>query len=257
MSEHPKNSRKSRVIVAAVLVVALLAFALAAALLLRGGRGGQVPASGGENSAEEAGASSQAAPPQPQPAPAGALPETEDAGQAYVDGTVFLGDSNTRNFVEYELLSEAQVMATPSVGIDAVLDDALPEALAKAPPQRVLMIYGTNDVAGYEPEEFAERYRAAVEAIRAAVPDTVVIVGAVPPIGPNPAYEKHLARMPAMNEALMAMCGEMDIPFLDSWGALTDENGALRGEYCGADNFHLSEAGLAALLQYYRTHAVM
>lgn len=187
-------------------------------------------------------------------------PVTDEAGAAWLEGMVYLGDSNIKNLIEYGLAPPERVLAEPGIGIDSVLGYpyaavpgvegyvTVPEALAIMRPARVLMSYGTNDTELYSAEEFAARYDEAIAAIRAASPDTLILVNAVPPAGIAGAEKG--AGIAAFNAALAELCAKEGLGFLNSCEALAGENGLLREEYQAGDNFHLSAAGLAALLEY-------
>lgn len=52
--------------------------------------------------------------------PGGALPESADAGQAYLDETIFVGDSNTVRMFAYGLVPLENYMALEGMGIESI-----------------------------------------------------------------------------------------------------------------------------------------
>ena len=109
------------------------------------------------------------------------LAESQNAGDAYVEQTVFVGDSNTVRFNQYNLLTLDQFVGKESMGIQEVTTTkcvyfkndntayTIPEALAKMKPRRIVMTFGTNNAGGsMSAESFIESYRSAVKVIQEA-----------------------------------------------------------------------------------------
>ena len=92
--------------------------------------------------------------------PGGALPESADAGQAYLDETIFVGDSNTVRMFAYGLVPLENYMALEGMGIESISQApcvyfsgetkvyTIPQAIAKVKPRRVVMTFGTNNASG-------------------------------------------------------------------------------------------------------------
>lgn len=197
------------------------------------------------------------------------LMPSEDAGQTYVDCTFFVGDSNTLRMVNYGLVRQQQCFAREGMGIGGALEATvawqgsnagrytLRQALGLASPDYVLITLGTNDIGSLDTQAIAEKYRILVDAVRQEVPNAQIVVNTVPPVTDGCSYAKlTMADIEACNAALRQMCKEEEIAFLNSTEALVGENGHCADQYAIADGLHLSEEGLCAMLEYYRTHAL-
>lgn len=195
------------------------------------------------------------------------LSETADAGQAYVDETLFLGDSNTVRYAHHGLVPQRQVLAAPSLGIQAVSTHALPQqsgapgqtmlqVVRQQQPARLLICFGTNDIGNMTADAFVLAYAEVLEALRDASPDTKIIVNAIPPVGARNQYPKvSNEAVGQFNTALVELCAKQNVAFLQSTDILCDTEGFCHSTYTEPDGLHLSVDALEAVLVYYRTHA--
>ena len=115
---------------------------------------------------------------------------------------------------------------------------------------------GTNDT-GMSVDEFIKNYTALVQAIQESYPYTDIIVNTVPPVPANHANYPHMdqTKIDDFNMALLSMCEQMGLKFLNSAEALKDANGYGREDYYQTGDIHLKPVGLKAMLSYLRTHA--
>ena len=196
------------------------------------------------------------------------LPETADAGDAYQSETLFIGDSNTVRLYANGLISLQQFCAKEGIGTSAALNEGIvtfkkdsstytiAQAVAKMKPRRVVIMLGTNDT-GMSVDEFIKNYTALVQAIQESYPYTDIIVNTVPPVPANHANYPHMdqTKIDDFNMALLSMCEQMGLKFLNSAEALKDANGYGREDYYQTGDIHLKPVGLKAMLSYLRTHA--
>ena len=196
------------------------------------------------------------------------LPESEDAGQDYVDSTLFLGDSNTaRMYRIYDYCTYANAIG--SVGMSArQLEDyacvkfagysgykTMPQAVALMQPERVIITFGTND-AGTDVDTFIKNYKAGIQAVQDAYPSVDIIINSVPPIGRNHINSSlDQSQLAAYNSAIVQMCEENGWKFLNSAEVLKGEDGYAKSGYVESDGIHLTEEGMDALFDYIRTHS--
>ncbi len=196
------------------------------------------------------------------------LTETADAGTEYLDSTLFLGDSNTVRLYNNGLISLQQFCAKEGIGTQVALNEGIvtfkndtthytiAQAVAKMKPRRVVMTFGTNDT-GMEVADFISNYTALVQAIQEAYPYTDLIVNTVPPIPENHSNYPHMdqAKIDDFNMALLNMCEQLGVRFLNTAEVLKGENGYGQPDYYTDGDIHLKSAGLKAALNYLRTHA--
>ena len=196
------------------------------------------------------------------------LTETADAGTEYLDSTLFLGDSNTVRLYNNGLISLQQFCAKEGIGTQVALNEGIvtfkndtthytiAQAVAKMKPRRVVMTFGTNDT-GMEVADFISNYTALVQAIQEAYPYTDIIVNTVPPIPENHSNYPHMdqAKIDDFNMALLNMCEQLGVKFLNTAEVLKGENGYGQPDYYTDGDIHLKSAGLKAALSYLRTHA--
>lgn len=196
------------------------------------------------------------------------LTGTADAGDAYQEQTLFIGDSNTVRLYANGLISLQQFCAKEGIGTGAALNEGIvtfkrddnrytiAQAVAKMKPRRVVIMLGTNDN-GMNTEDFISNYTALVQAIQESYPYTDIIVNTVPPVPANHANYPHMdqTKIDDFNMALLSMCEQMGLKFLNSAEALKDANGYGREDYYQTGDIHLKPVGLKAMLSYLRTHA--
>lgn len=197
------------------------------------------------------------------------LTETADAGTDYLNDTLFLGDSNTVRLYNNGLISLQQFCAREGIGTQVALNEGIvtfkgdnnhytiAQAVAKMKPRRVVMTFGTNDT-GMEVQDFISNYTALVQAVQAAYPYTDIIVNTVPPIPENHSSYPHMdqAKIDDFNMALLDLCEQLGVRFLNSAEALKGSDGYGIADYYTSGDIHLKSAGLKAVLSYLRTHAL-
>lgn len=195
------------------------------------------------------------------------LAQTEDAGQQYVDETLFIGDSNTVRYRMYSLVDPSMVAAKESIGAADLVNDSFievtgqdePLSIAKTmglvQPTRMLVMVGTNDVGNRTAEDFTGQYEAAIKELQKQAPKADIVIAAIPPVDESyAAYDIGNQAIQEYNAALKEMCGRLGVPYLDTWEALSDGNSQAIAGYTD-DGLHLTQDALTALLQHYRTHA--
>lgn len=215
--------------------------------------------------------------PTPSPTP---FPEPEEGN--YFDDALFVGDSileGVRQYVaaqrqEGEMLGTARFLTT-TMGIslaDLVGDREvgvqfsyqgeerpLADIVGEIAPRRVFLLLGLNDLAS-DPdpvvEEVVNRYTRLILNLRSACPGVEFIVITNPPkvasrwlpdYTVNRGFGNEL--IGAFVDELRAVCPEWNIPYVDAYQALRDENGALPDDCCRDGFVHLSHRGAAAVVE--------
>lgn len=200
------------------------------------------------------------------------LPETEDAGQEYIDTTLFLGDSNTaRMYRVFDYCSYDNAIGSVGMSARSLQNYAcvkfsgygsyvtMPQAVALMQPRRVIVTFGTNDLdPNYSATSFAENYRAGLQAIADAYPAADIIVNAIPPLGRSHSNASLTqSQVDEYNKAIVEMCDANGWKFLNSAEALKDAatGYAKEGYVESSDGIHLTRAAMDALFTYIRTHS--
>ena len=200
------------------------------------------------------------------------LEQTSDAGDSYVDETLFLGDSNTaRMYRMFDYCSYDNAIGSVGMTAKSLVTFAcvqvstssgyitMPQAVAKLQPRRVILTFGTNDLnPGYKAADFVKNYQTGIEAIVTAYPSVDIIVNAIPPIGQQHSNQSLTqTQVDEYNKALVEMCKEKDWKFLNSAEVLKDSvTGYAKSGYVEtSDGIHLTRTAMDALFNYIRTHS--
>ena len=200
------------------------------------------------------------------------LEQSADAGDSYVDETLFLGDSNTaRMYRMFDYCSYDNAIGSVGMTAKSLVTFAcvqvstssgyitMPQAVAKLQPRRVILTFGTNDLnPGYKAADFVKNYQTGIEAIVTAYPSVDIIVNAIPPIGQQHSNQSLTqTQVDEYNKALVEMCQEKGWKFLNSAEVLKDSvTGYAKSGYVEtSDGIHLTRTAMDALFNYIRTHS--
>lgn len=198
------------------------------------------------------------------------LGSTQDAGDAYLKETVFVGDSNVVRMYKNGLITLDQFVGKEGMGVQSVPNEkcvyfeddeksyTIPEALAKMKPRRIVVMLGTNNADGNTAtKDFISSYKTALNAIKNSYPHTDIIVSAIPPVpydhSQYPAIT--MQTIDSMNQALADFCKSEGYKFLNITEELKDSNGYGKDAYFNQGDIHLKSEGSSAILKYVRTHA--
>ncbi len=198
------------------------------------------------------------------------LGESEDAGQEYIDETLFIGDSNTARMMSYGFTTLDNDIGIISMGIQmGALTKAcvyfkgysnpvtIPEAVKIMQPRRIIITFGTNNTIGWTAETLVQQYKTALEKIHDAYPYADIIINSIPPVhqyrdNPNITMQT----IDKFNLALADMAQELGYKFLNSAEVLKDEKtGFAKWDYTISDGIHLNKDAMEAMFTYFRTHS--
>ena len=203
------------------------------------------------------------------------LPLTEDAGIAYQDSLIFVGDSLTAHLVNRGVLSDGtntkQVWRSESnmINLNSEVTSAkiifpgtgekmtIAEAAKEAKPSILIITLGTDWGVSYlSEEEFKACYAKLVQAVQKASPATTVVLQSIFPVTATcPNLDN--TKIDTANKWVKAVAAENGCYYLDTQSILKDENNCLKAEYCNSpDGIHLGTEAYQAILAYIRTHAV-
>lgn len=157
-----------------------------------------------------------------------------------VDRVVFLGDSITE-FGRWEEFFPDLPVVNRGIGGNTTTDvlDRLDTAIVR--PRTVSLMIGTNDLHGPRSTRditgIAARTQQIVRRIRAAAPETRLLVNSVLPRSPLWA-----PRVRALNHLYRNIADEEGIEFVDLWPSYADDQGGLHKAFT-SDNLHLTIPG--------------
>ncbi len=215
----------------------------------------------------------------PAPAPAASaarLGVTPDAGRAYLDKIVFLGDSTTYGIgyyygIGYKELCPASQVWTPKSGtltlsyynIATIVYPATKEeisiedAVKRAKPEIMVITLGVNGVSFMDEEWFIRDYTALVQLIQAASPDTKIILNSIYPVAKSYKYQKDINndKINAANGWVERVAEDTGVRFLNSRECLVGADGWLPESSQNGDGLHLTGEAFTTVMQYIRTHA--
>ncbi|MCD8128688.1 MAG: SGNH/GDSL hydrolase family protein [Oscillospiraceae bacterium] len=204
------------------------------------------------------------------------LAETEDAGRDYLDRLVFLGDSTTYGIGYYyeqgytELCPSSQVWTSASgtltlsqYNIATIVypetgeELTITEAVTQAEPEYLYITLGANGVSFMDEEWFKRDYSALVESIRAASPDTKIVLNSIYPVAASYAHQDEISneKIRAANGWIEQVATDTGCRFLYSYEAVVDESGNLPEERQNGDGIHLNGEAFTEVMYYIRTHA--
>ena len=203
------------------------------------------------------------------------LPESQDAGQGYIDGLTFLCDSSVIGLRDYALLAggtaTTQVWGSTAGNIPAgnLADFRIRyqaegteispiEAAAKAQPARLVIILGTDGLDNVDESSFVEGYVSLIKGIQQASPNTVILVCSVSSVATSVSGVDgvNANTIKTVNGWIRTVCMRTGVYFCDTASAVNDRAGWLDVDYAAANGKSLNTAGLQRILEYLRTHAV-
>lgn len=209
-------------------------------------------------------------------------PPAEIDEREYFDDTLFVGDSIMEGIRQYvtaqrqdgEMLGSASFLtSTMGVSLAGLLGEQPPnvqfsyqgaerpleEIIIDVAPRRVFLLIGLNDLAsdpGATAADCVDRYARLVDRLQTSCPDTEFIIITNPPKVASAWLPSYTANrgfnnqlIGAFVEALVNMCQERNIPYVDAYAALKDENGALPDGFCRDGFIHLNHQGAAVVVE--------
>ena len=214
------------------------------------------------------------------PAPVGdgslqTLPETKDAGEAYIDSLYFLCDSTMIGLRDYGLLTRdgaptTHVWATPT-GVLAVADigeskivypnDGSIISAANAAmidqPHVLVVSLGNDGIANIDQFDFVQKYEKLITDLRAASPQTWIVCLPLTSVTVDYSNNDGLtpARCAEANTWIQNVCSVTGALYCDAVSAV-QKDGVLLQEYANADGRTVNSAGVTQVLSYLRYHAV-
>lgn len=188
----------------------------------------------------------------------------------YFDDTVMVGDSITYGMASYGYLNFNHVFAKIGLHQGTALTSkcvytsktngySISDALKIAKPGKIYVTLGINAIYSYKADWFYNNYRAFINKIKNASPESVIVIQSIFPVterwainNGKPTCNQSVAYA---NQKLSELAKEENCLFLHTYEDLTDQNGFLKPEYSG-DGIHLSRKGYEVVFNYILTHPV-
>jgi lysophospholipase L1-like esterase len=212
------------------------------------------------------------------------LTETEDRGQAYLDRFVFLGESTTYHLKSRGVLrggKETTQVWGPDSGtltLDTTILSAkirypetgelltLTEAATRKRPEFLVLTFGLNGAPSTlrrGAEDYKTRYRSLIDALRAASPETTIVLQSCFPVAENMDMSRYSITLDELNDGIrtinawtVELAEEYALPYLNTAEILTDKDGRLHPRYQNGDGHHLTKEAYLDILMYIRTHGI-
>ncbi len=190
------------------------------------------------------------------------------AAEGTLDRVTFFGDSTTAHLcvrggipqsrvwsgtgstVLFETVNKIKCVHLSAENRDMTLADAV----AFKKPQILVITLGVSGGAGIlSKERFTATYREMLSSVRKASPSTKIIVQSILPLSDKSVKHYRTLTKSAVVQAngwIKALCGEMGVPYVDTYSLLIDPaTGYLKAEYQNDEYMHLTSAAYAVMLQ--------
>lgn len=199
------------------------------------------------------------------------LPKTEHGGAEYLGKIVFLGDSRTYGLKAFAMLEggeETTKVWTPKNGTMSIWDMQFQkvvhpatgkemtsaEAAAIDRPEILIISLGFNGFEMVGKEYFVSEYVKLIDSIKAASPDTKIILQSMFPVCRSYTYITNDA-IKKGNGWIMEIAESMGAFYLNTAEVLCDSDGYLIEDY-STDGCHLTPLGLDVQIEYICTHMI-
>lgn len=173
-------------------------------------------------------------------------PEIGVYSPAFFGKTLFIGDSLSVGFINYEFLPPENVFAkagiTPVLAAETRIDNkSVFDKARSIDPEYICIMLGTNGIAYVEGQQMSAELGDFIDMIAKTCPNAKIAIASVPPV-----TQKHEAEKPEQLEAIIAYnefvkqaAEDKSVAFADVCSLLEDETGYLGPRYAEHDGLHL------------------
>ncbi|MBR2806749.1 MAG: hypothetical protein IKE18_08230 [Oscillospiraceae bacterium] len=197
------------------------------------------------------------------------LGESPNAGDNYIQDTLFVGDSNTVRLSYFGIVPSNSSAGIVGIGIKDIssIKGVFFYDLAESPttvmravelmqPRRIIINFGTNDVYRNNVKDFIDAYREAIAQLQKTYPYADIIIDAIHPVGASGEYpDVKQSVIDDYNEALVDLADELGLHFLNSCEVLKGTNGYAKTGYVEPDGIHLTKEAMKVYVDYVKTHS--
>lgn len=203
------------------------------------------------------------------------LPETNDAGQEYIDKLTFLCDSSFVGVRDYGLLSGGtntyQVWATDtgSLPIGSIMEKniiypsdgseiSIADAAMIAKPAVLVICVGQDGLNQVDEAAFKNSYTSLIQSIRTSSPDTIIICCSISSVINNYTGADNLTTIMISdaNDWIMDVCRNTGVYFAETGKSVGDGTGSVLTSYLSTNGKTLNSSGITEILKYLSKHAL-
>lgn len=199
------------------------------------------------------------------------LERTADAGDAYLHGITYCGDSLTYAMgLDSRFLSDCDVVSWGGLGVYNFLDyggekvynqsDEIMtpfECLGKLKPDVLYIMFGTNGMAICTNEQHINYYRTMLNRIQTLLPKAKIVVVGIPGWGKEHNTDTFNGKkFDDFNMKLLQLAKEQGVYYLNFAEVARDKNGNIRSDLVLGDGIHWENACKRLYLDYIKTHAL-
>ncbi len=193
----------------------------------------------------------------------GVVPEIAGGDASYFDDAIFVGDSLTIGIQNFSGFG-AQFLCMGGLSTRNLETAALPNGKTVMQSIRdtqnlgkIYIMFGTNEIAFDEMDEFLERYSKFIDSIREVHPEALVYIESIMPVTKEKSESTDIKndRIYVYNEALLKMAKEKQCYYIDIHSYFKGEDGYLPSNI-GSDGIHLGPDKYREMAAYIQNHAV-
>ncbi len=193
----------------------------------------------------------------------GVVPEIGSEDASYFNDAIFVGDSLTIGIQNFSGFN-AQFLCMGGLSTRNLETSALPNGKTVMQSIRdtqnlgkIYIMFGTNEVAFDEMEEFLQRYEKFIDDIREVHPDVLVYIESIMPVTKEKSDSTDIKndRITRYNEELLKMAKEKQCYYVDLNAYFRGEDGYLPSNI-GSDGIHLGPSKYREMANYILSRAV-
>lgn len=195
------------------------------------------------------------------------VPAAEPKSEAYFGKCMFVGDSISVGFSDYQFISAKNVIAEIGMNIEKINSEPMKtaygeltaiEALKAADPENVYIMLGSNGIAWLPTNTMIEYYSEFVDSIMTQMPEVDIYILSIPPV----TAEREVAESEPIlnsdidnyNSELLKMANEKQIHYVDINTTLKNNDGKLPSEEAQDDGMHFVKNTYSVVVDYILSH---
>ena len=188
------------------------------------------------------------------------VPACDPVDDSFFDDAIFVGNSLVDGFHIYSGLTHGTFIGATSVSVYNLWDAGREATLTYNSFGKVYIMLGVNEI-GAGTTTVVSEYSKIITKLKQLQPNAEIYLQACLPVCESMLSSTQISwhvsnyYVQELNAALLRMCGEQEIYYVDTWSALADAYGTLPASMCW-DGVHLQPAAYTTWLNCLRTHAV-